>query len=304
MGVEGDRQGFFSRVSRRLEDGLNGWLLYEEKPRGIPLQDFTKLCKELRPADVILVEGRSRVSHAIRAISQSQWTHAALYIGRCFEVSKDPEMAEIIRCHFHGDPEEQLVVESILGMGMIITPLSRYADDELRICRPQGVSDEDAREVVRFTIAQVGREYDVRQLLDLARFIFPFGIVPKRWRSSLFHHNAGNPTRAVCSTVLAEAFMQIKFPILPVIRQINQDYTLTKRNPRLFIPRDFDYSPYFQIVKVPYISFDRSMLGLRKSGYRNLPWHSNENVYCNSRNECYVMGEDLVEGVADEVEEP
>ncbi len=294
MDIPGAVQRFLAPLSKRIEDGVTDWLLHEEKPRGIPLQDFTKLCEAMRPADVVLVEGRSRVGRAIRAISQSPWTHAALYIGRAAEVSKDAEMGKVIHSHFHGDPEEQLLVESLLGSGMIITPLSSYADDEVRICRPREIAAQDAQEVVKITVTQVGREYDVRQLLDLARFIFPFDILPRRWRSSLFHHNAGRPTRAVCSTVLAEAFMRVKFPILPVVRKINEDYSLAKRNPRLFTPRDFDYSPYFEVIKAPYIQFNHSLFGLRKDGYRNLPWECDENIYCNSRKECYVLGEDLI----------
>ena len=37
-------------------------------------------------------------------------------------------------------------------------------------------------------------------------------------------------------------------------------------NPRLFTPKDFDYSPYFEIVKYPLIEIGR------ESVYRQLPW--------------------------------
>ena len=35
----------------------------------------------LRPGDVLLVEGRSRLSLAIKYLTQSTWSHAALYVG-------------------------------------------------------------------------------------------------------------------------------------------------------------------------------------------------------------------------------
>jgi hypothetical protein len=107
----------------------------------------------------------------------------------------------------------------------------------------------------------------MRQILDLARFLFPWAILPRRWRSSLFEHNAGEPTRTVCSTLLVDAFSSIKFPVLPVV-QAGQDgaIRLYRRNSRLFAPRDFDYSPYFDIIKYPFVAFDEGGM------YRQLPW--------------------------------
>ena len=91
---------------------------------------------------------------------------------------------------------------------------------------------------------------------------------------SLFQHNAGEPTRTVCSSLIAEAFSSVDFPILPFIDR-GQDGSLRffKRNPRLFTPRDFDYSPYFEIIKYPF-------LGLNDIGiYRKLPWIRDPVIY-------------------------
>jgi hypothetical protein len=123
-------------------------------------------------------------------------------------------------------------------------------------------------------VRRLGSDYDVRQLVDLARFFFPWAILPRRWRSSLFQRNAGASTRTVCSCLLAEAFSTVDFPILPFIER-RDDGTLRffKRNPRLFTPKDFDYSPYFHIIKYPF-------LGLEDVGvYRNLPWSSSPAIY-------------------------
>ncbi len=35
----------------------------------------------LQPSDVLLVEGTSRLSTAIKYLTQSTWSHAALYVG-------------------------------------------------------------------------------------------------------------------------------------------------------------------------------------------------------------------------------
>ena len=69
---------------------------------------------------------------------------------------------------------------------------------------------------------------------------------------------SGDPTRAICSSLIAEAFQSIKYPILPDI-EIKQSNTVEGRRYQreimhirhhsLFAPRDFDVSPYFEIIK-------------------------------------------------------
>jgi hypothetical protein len=175
---------------------------------------------------------------------------------------------------YQGDLNEQLLVEALLGEGTIITPVSKYRRDHLRICRPTGLEPEDAHKVVAHAIRHIGIDYDIRHLLDLARFFFPWGFLPRRWRSSLFEHNAGMPTRTVCSSLLASAFNRVNFPILPFIdRDDDGSLRFFKRNPRLFTPKDFDYSPYFDIIKYPFLGLDD--LGV----YRRLPWCDEEILY-------------------------
>jgi len=65
------------------------WLTDERPLVGVPQCDFDRLGFEMRPCDVLLVEGRSRVSDVIKTITQSQWTHAALYIGRLHDIEDE-----------------------------------------------------------------------------------------------------------------------------------------------------------------------------------------------------------------------
>jgi len=254
------------RMTNKLSQWGMNWLTRDGPLPETPLCDFNRLRFELRPCDVLLVEGRSRVAEVIKLITQSPWSHSALYIGRLFDI-RNPRLRVVIEANFEGDPEEQLVIEAALGKGTIITPLSAYRNEHLRICRPDGLSADDAQQVLAHAIGKLGSNYDVRQVMDLARFFFPWAILPRRWRSSLFQHNAGDATRTVCSTLLAEAFSQVDFPILPFIdRGDDGSLRLFKRNPKLFAPRDFDYSPYFSIIKYPYLGMND--LGL----YRRLPW--------------------------------
>ena len=256
------------------------WLVHEEDLEGTPPCDFDRLSFEIRPCDVILVEGRARVSEVIKTITQSPWTHSALYIGRLADID-DPNVREHISWLYDGPPSDQLIIEPLLGEGTIVAPLKKYESEHLRICRPQGLSRQDVQKVIAHATRHLGHDYDVRQLLDLARFLLPWSIMPRRWRSSLFEKNAGDSVRTVCSSMIASAFTAVQFPVLPVIQKSADGLRLFKRNIRLYTPRDFDYSPYFQIIKYP-------VLGLNDLAvYRQLPWDQ-DGVICNDENDCYI----------------
>ena len=260
---------------------LVNWLNTEDDHWEIPPCDFDRLSFEIRPCDVLLVEGRNRISNIIKTITLSSWTHSALYIGRLHDI-EDPELQGLIQRYYDGDVTEQLVIEPLLGQGTVITPLSKYSGDHLRICRPKGLSRQDVQSVINEAANYLGREYDIRQLIDLARFIFPYGVVPRRWRSTLFEHNAGEQAKTVCSTMIAEVFAAVHYPVLPVIHRTDDGgLRMYKRNTRLYTPRDFDYSPYFDVIKYPILGFDDIAV------YRQLPWDK-EGVVCNARGECYA----------------
>lgn len=243
------------------------WLRRERPPRQFPLSDFERISQELRPCDVVLVEGRTRVSDVIRWLTNSPWTHAALFVGRLQDIEDEKLRREVLK-HYQGDPAERLVIESLLGHGTVVRPLAQYNQEHLRICRPARLSLIDAAQVVRYAISQIGKAYDVRQILDLARFLFPWLILPRRWASSLFIHNAGRREKTVCSTMIAEAFGFVNFPILPLVKKTEDGATqLFRRNPKLCTPSDFDYSPYFEIIKYPFLDFYHE-------DYQLLPWKS------------------------------
>lgn len=255
---------------KRLTDRTIDWLARDRPPSVFPLCDFERVRYEVRPCDVLLVEGRNHISDVIKFITQSAWSHAVLYIGRIHDI-EDP----IIRQHalefFKGPPDTQLIIEGVIGKGTVITPLSFYRQDHVRICRPRGLLPYDAQNVVNFAINKLGTDYDVRQIVDLARFMLPWSILPRSWRSSLFSKTAGQTTRTVCSTMIAEAFHSIQFPILPYIKRNKETgIELFKLNPRLYTPRDFDYSPYFDIIKYPFVALGD------EASYRKLPWNKDD----------------------------
>lgn len=251
---------------QQLVKKIIDWITVERPNTEFPLCDFERIRYELRPCDVLLIEGRSRISEVIKQITQSSWSHACLYIGRLHDID-DPLIREKLAAHFNGDMNMQLVIEGYLGKGTIVSPLENYRGDHIRICRPRGLSRQDAQQVIDFTINKLGTDYDIRQLFDLARFLVPWSILPRRWRSSLFEYHVGQATKTVCSSLIAEAFSSIDFPILPVVKQHEESgVELFVRNPRLFTPSDFDYSPYFDIIKYPFIAYS-------DSPYKHLPWN-------------------------------
>jgi hypothetical protein len=238
-----------------IRNAVVKWLRHQKPPPQTPLSDFERVRKEVRPCDVVLVEGRSRVSEVIKMITQSAWSHAALYIGR-LEDLEDPALREVVKQYYPGATKQHLIIESELGLGTVVRSLDAYEYEHLRICRPRSLDAKSANKVISYGIGKLGSAYNVRQIFDLARFLFPWFIMPRRWRSSLFSARPGKSTQTVCSTMIAEAFGSVGFPILPLVKIIEQDKVkLYLRNPKLCTPRDFDYSPYFDIIKYPFLDF-------------------------------------------------
>jgi len=171
------------------------------------------------------------------------------------------------------DPGGLCLVESNLGEGCVAAPLSKYDHVSIRICRPAGPSEQDREQVLKQIIGRIGIKYDTRNVLDLARWPFSTPPVPERWRRRMIQLGSGEPTHAICSTLIAQAFESARYPILPrikkVMRQECTDCPVTSaeilhiRHHSLYTPRDFDVSPFLEIVK-PGIAppFD----------YRSLEW--------------------------------
>ncbi len=212
---------------------LYTWLSREVLPSAhLTLFDTNQLLKTAKPADIWLIEGRSRLSRIIGVITRSPWTHAALYLGNPQEFLPDL-------------PDEPVLIECLMEKGVVITPVSAYQNEHIRVCRPKGLMPADAKKVLHYTIERLGKSYDTLQIFDLARFLYPWPILPRRWHSSLFNYRAGDMVKLTCSCLLADAFESVGFPILPDAYQDNQGgYQFVLRNPKLFTPRDFDYSPF------------------------------------------------------------
>ena len=213
--------------------------------------DFDTLWATLEPGDILLVEGNQHVSAAIKYLTQSTWSHAALYIGH--------DLPRPARDKSGKRPERPRLIEVTLAEGCIATPLSRYQNFNTRICRPVGLSDEDQRKIVEFMISKIGLKYDLRNIFDLLRYFLPAPPVPVSWRRRMLAFGSGDATRAICSSLIAQAYQSIGYPILPEITlapgRASAKSTYSKseilhiRHHSLFAPRDFDLSPFFDVIK-------------------------------------------------------
>ena len=190
----------------------------------------------LEMGDIVLVDGNTRISTAIKYLTQSTWSHACLYVGE------------------KGADSSQLnLLEADLKNGVHLTNLDHYANFNLRICRPVNLNDAEAAELVEFAKQRIGHQYDLKNVVDLIRYVIQKPAVPNRYRRSLLSLGSGEPTKAICSTLIAESFQSISYPILP---RRNSEGGRSGEVPLLykphfthFTPRDFDLSPYFRIVK-------------------------------------------------------
>lgn len=204
-----------------------------------------KLSRSLQPGDVLLVEGNSTFSTAIKYLTQSSWSHAALYVGDALPPVDEGE-------------EQPVLVEADINEGVRGVGLALYTPRHTRICRPVGLNQNEITSVINYAVSRMGYKYDLQNIIDLARYLLPTPPVPLRFRRRLLSLGSGDPTLAICSSLIAQAFQSIKYPILPETR-IQKSSTpscinchkeiLHIRHHSLFTPRDFDVSPYFQIIK-------------------------------------------------------
>lgn len=250
-----------------------------------------QLLANLRPGDLLLVEGDSRISSAIKYLTQSTWSHVCIYIGE--------------------QPGLQPILEADLIEGVITVPLNKYDGFNLRICRPVGLTEDDTIKLLSFLIQRLGHQYDTKNIFDLMRYLLPTPPIPQRFRRRMLAFGSGDPTKAICSTLIAQAFQSIHYPILPMQKDeyealmqaklianpdtsistesctieqsddaekrlaatttnavhLSDELLLAKRHFSHFTPRDFDLSPYFEVIKPTLTAgFD----------YRAIQWSENE----------------------------
>lgn len=237
--------------------------------------NMERLYRHIRKGDVLLVEGMLRISQLIKYTTQSQWSHCALYIGdellRRGGRLRDEALAK------SGELADRLFVEALTDEGVVASPLAKYRWHNIRICRPFKIDPADLDHVIDSVIRDLGKQYDSRNFLDLTLMLLsPVKFGPLKTRT--IQSCLGNCTdhQVICSGMIAQAFQRVGYPILPAVdvgdppdekllEATPYSYPLTMRHYSQILPRDFDLSPNFQVIKFNVIEeglFD----------YKHLPW--------------------------------
>ena len=139
-------------------------------------------------------------------------------------------------------------------------------------------------------ISQLGHEYDLQNVFDLARYFLPVTIVPRRFRRKALNFGSGLPSQVICSSMIAAAFDSVGFPVVPHITTqptkiaehrswlerlfssangAQSQFIFRRPHHSLVTPRDFDLSPYFEIVKF-------NVIESRRFDYSKIVWAKNE----------------------------
>ena len=279
--MRGGREGeSFVWLRKRVDEFAIRWLTkrlpyYERRVQN----DRESLLRHLRPGDVLLVDGDTRISQFVKYLTQSCWSHSALYIGDAL-LRRGGALAGALRQRFGGEAG-QLLVEALPG-GVVAEPVAKYLPFNLRILRPHRLRPEHLEEVLETAIAAIGLGYDLGNVLALLRYLFPVKIVPNRLRGSALRFGGIAGSEVICSSLLGHIFQQVNFPILPTVeyppglapapprrgglrRFFGRGGPLRRESPlysglfksrpvTLLTPRDFDLSPYFEVIKFNFIA--------------------------------------------------
>jgi len=246
--------------------------------------DFDRLRAQIRKGDVLLVEGDERVSAVIKYLTQSSWSHAALYVGDELARRGGP-LADYANEQF-GDDARHVLVEAILEGGVVASPIAKYAHLNVRLCRPHRLRKQDLRTVLDDAVASIGWPYDRRNVVDLALHLLRVSLLPQSRRLEAFALGSGASSRVICTSLLGRLFHRVDYPVLPRVvgcdeaallerrwrwwprrRVASSPYAgvFHRRHPTLLTPRDFDLSPFFEIVKFNVIEPGRF-------DYRRIDW--------------------------------
>jgi len=228
----------------------------------------------------------------IKYLTQSSWSHSALYVGD--ELLRRPGPVREQALAEFGGHATHLLVEA-LPEGVVAAPLNKYVDFNVRVCRPFELRPEHLQVILDDALAAIGWRYDLQNVLDLARYFLPVSLVPARFRRAALHFGSKLPTEVICSSLVGRLFAKVGYPITPIegggppIEQTSaparragwfrrvlgqeseQEATglFKMRHPTLLTPRDFDLSPYFEIVKF-------NALADRRFDYQKIHWEPQE----------------------------
>jgi hypothetical protein len=192
--------------------------------------DLDALARVVVPGDVVLVEGNTRFASLVRYLTQSTWSHVAMFVGALAQA-----------------PDPPCLVEADIQLGIRALPLSELRGMHARVVRATGLNANERAQVARRVVGRVGQPYDLDCALALGRALWPFG--RRDPRAGLTPPPGAHAQGAICSTLLAQAFAESGYPVLPAALAPASSLD-TAVVDRVIAPRDFDVSPFFAVVPI------------------------------------------------------
>lgn len=232
-----------------------------EKPRKSYQQrvynNLDRLYGVIRPGDVVLVEGRSEMSRLIKLFTQSHWSHVTMYVGNTL-INPDAKQRDSY-LKSHGKDANHMLIEAFSGEGVIASPLIKYQHYNIRICRPYGIIESDLRHVIDQVIGKLGMRYDNQNIVAIAWMVLQTIWRPKSKHAFRACLGNCNDYQVICSGMIAQAFQNVGYPIVPVLLPRSPEDAFSPNNPyggglmmrhyTQITPKDFDLSPNFEVIK-------------------------------------------------------
>jgi hypothetical protein len=249
------------------------------------------LKKRLKVGDVLLISGNARISHVVKILTTSQWSHVVLYVGNQMDKLTTEEL-----CYWsekYGALSVQhLVIDADPIRGVHLKPLDDSVGLMVRHCRPAALTTEDILTVTNIALAELGKQYDISHIFRLLFFFaFPWELLPTSLRRFVTEFTLSE-SDTICSRVLSEAFHSVGYPIRPLdviqnkkaffhkalrytsslkhrgksaakllaggrikaaVCRINDKryYEILLKGTRYVTPADYDLSRFFNIIKDP-----------------------------------------------------
>ena len=127
------------KSAQQMINGVFKRLESRQKPyEKIIINNMQSLYQVIRKGDIVLVEGNSDISRMIKLLTQSSWSHSAFYVGD--ELIKNDSILKEQLVREFGSGANHMVIEAFTGAGVIASPLHKYEDYNIRVCRPFGIT--------------------------------------------------------------------------------------------------------------------------------------------------------------------
>jgi hypothetical protein len=188
-------------------------------------ESIESLAGVLCRGDVLLSEGNTRVSHLIKRVTGSPWSHVSMYVGP-LEDGHDP------RC----------IVEADIAAGVRSIRLSELDALNVRVLRPASLDSTRRSRLAEWVTSRIGSEYDHAHALQLGRRLLR---LPLRRETGPASTATSTATRFICCSLLVHAFASVGLSIAP-LRACSDAKVCV--DPASITPADFEQAPLFEVI--------------------------------------------------------